>query len=103
MSNMSLHTISAVVAVRDGQVLLQKGAYRGLEKWWSVPEDDLKFGEDPEECARRVLRDQANVKVKSIQLSMFSLQYTRMFTGTFGLYIKLQSREILRRVKVIGR
>jgi 8-oxo-dGTP diphosphatase len=68
MSNMSLHTISAVVAVRDGQVLLQKGAYRGLEKWWSVPEDDLKFGEDPEECARRVLRDQANVKVKSIQL-----------------------------------
>jgi 8-oxo-dGTP diphosphatase len=68
MSSMSLHTISVVVAVRDGQVLLQKGAYRGLEKWWSVPEDNLKFGEDPEECARRVLRDQANVKVKSIQL-----------------------------------
>jgi len=45
MSPMSLHTISAVVAVRDGQVLLQKGAYQGLEKWWSVPEDNLKFGE----------------------------------------------------------
>ena len=57
MSSMSIHAISAVVAVRDGDVLLQKGAYRGLEKWWSVPEDNLKFGEDPEECAKRVLRE----------------------------------------------
>ena len=68
MSPMSLHTLSAVVAVRDGQVLLQKGAYPRLEKWWSVPEDNLKFGEDPEECARRVLREQANVEVKSLRL-----------------------------------
>jgi ADP-ribose pyrophosphatase YjhB (NUDIX family) len=68
MSPLSLHTISAIVAVSDGRVLLQKGAYRGLEKWWSVPEDNLKFGEDPEECARRVLREQANVKVNSIEL-----------------------------------
>jgi len=68
MSSMSLHAISAVVAVRDGEVLLQKGAYPGLEKWWGFPEDNLKFGEDPEECARRVLKDQANVEVKSLQL-----------------------------------
>jgi len=68
MSSMSMHAISAVVAVRDGQVLLQKGAYRGLEKWWSVPEDNLKFGEDPEECARRVLREQAHVEVKNLRL-----------------------------------
>jgi len=65
---MSLHTISAVVAIRDGQVLLQKGAYPGLEKWWSLPEDNLKFGEDPEECARRVLGEQAQVEVKSLRL-----------------------------------
>ena len=68
MSPMSLHTISAVVAIRDGQVLLQKGAYPGLEKWWSLPEDNLKFGEDPEECARRVLGEQAQVEVKSLRL-----------------------------------
>ena len=68
MSNMSMHVISAVVAVKDGHVLLQKGAYRALEKWWSVPEDNLKFGEDPEEAARRVLKEQANVGVKNLQL-----------------------------------
>ena len=68
MSSMSLHALSAVVAVSDGQVLLQKGAYLRLEKWWSLPEDNLKFGEDPEECARRVLREQANVEVKSLRL-----------------------------------
>lgn len=68
MSSMSLHMISAVVAVRDGKVLLQKGAFPRLEKWWSVPEDNLRFGEDPEECARRVLKEQAHVKVKSLRL-----------------------------------
>ncbi len=54
MSSMSLHVISAVVAAKDGLVLLQKGAYLGLVKWWSVQEGNLRFGEDPEECARRV-------------------------------------------------
>ena len=70
MTPMSLHAISAVLAVRDGEVLLQKGAYKGLEKYWSVPEDNLKFGEDPEECARRVLREQADVEIKSLKLSI---------------------------------
>jgi 8-oxo-dGTP diphosphatase len=65
---MSLHAISAVIAVKDGQVLLQKGAYPGLEKYWSVPEGNLKFGEDPEECARRVIRDQTHVEVKGLRL-----------------------------------
>lgn len=68
MSSMSMHAISAVVAIRDGQVLLQKGAYRGLEKWWSLPEDNLKFGEDPEECAKRVLREQAHVEARNLRL-----------------------------------
>lgn len=68
MSNLSLHMLSSVVAVRDGQVLLQKGAFPRLEKWWSVPEDNLKFGEDPEECARRALKEQAQVEVKSLRL-----------------------------------
>lgn len=68
MSALSLHTIAAVVAVKDGQVLLQKGAYKGLEKWWGLPESNLQFGEDPEECAKRILRDQAQVKVKSLKL-----------------------------------
>jgi 8-oxo-dGTP diphosphatase len=68
MSSLSLHTISAVVAVRNGEVLLQKGAFPRLEKWWSFPEDNLKFGEDPEDCARRVLKEQTHVKVKSLRL-----------------------------------
>jgi 8-oxo-dGTP diphosphatase len=68
MSQLSVHILSSVVAVRDGQVLLQKGAFPRLEKWWSVPEDNLKFGEDPEECARRVLKEQAKVEVKNLRL-----------------------------------
>lgn len=67
MSNMSLHALLAVVAVKNNQVLLQKGAYRGLEKWWGLPEDNLKFGEDPEECAKRILRVQAHVEIKNLK------------------------------------
>jgi ADP-ribose pyrophosphatase YjhB (NUDIX family) len=68
MSSLSLHTLSAVVAVRDKHVLLQKGAFPRLEQWWSVPEDNVKFGEDPEDCARRVLKEQAHVNVKNLRL-----------------------------------
>ena len=76
MSSLSLHMISAVVAVRDGNVLLQKGAFPRLKKWWSVPEDNLTFGEDPEECARRVLTEQAHVTVKRLRLlyAVFRIQ-----------------------------
>ena len=68
MSALSLHVIAAVVAVRDGEVLLQKGAYPGLERWWCLPEDNVRFGEDPEDCARRILREQAHVDVTDLRL-----------------------------------
>ena len=68
MSSLNLHVLSAVVAVREGHILLQKGAFPGSAQWWSLPEDNVQFGEDPEDCARRVLREQAHVTVNSVQL-----------------------------------
>jgi ADP-ribose pyrophosphatase YjhB (NUDIX family) len=68
MSALSLHALSSVVAVRNGEILLQQGAYPGLEQWWSLLESNLKFGEAPEDCARRVLNEQAHVTVNNLRL-----------------------------------
>lgn len=68
MPGLSIHMLSAVVAPREGRVILQKGAFPGREEYWGLPEAHTKYGEDPAACARRAVTTQAGVRVQKLSL-----------------------------------
>ncbi len=67
--------IGAVIINRDGKILLMKrGEKSQNEKGkWSVPGGALEFGETPQECIVREVKEETNLEIKPIkQLEPFN-------------------------------
>lgn len=68
----TVHRLVADVAVfAEGQVLFVK--YKDVSRYdgqrgWFLPDDFLRYGEHPEEAARRIVKDQARLTLKEAQL-----------------------------------
>lgn len=59
----------AAVVKRDGKVLLAKRAEgKAYPGHWELPGGKLEEGEQPEDCARRELEEEAGLKAKSLRL-----------------------------------
>ena len=56
---------TSVIAVKDGEILLQKRADNGL---WGYPGGYLELGETPEESAKREFLEETGLIAKEIQL-----------------------------------
>ena len=62
-------TVTAAVVVADGagRVLLLKHLFRG-GSGWGIPGGFLEAGEQPEEAARRELREEAGIELEDLRL-----------------------------------
>jgi len=73
MPNCTIHTLIAdVILLAEGQVLLVK--YKEAEKYdketgWFLPNDSLSEFEHPQDCARRVLKEQLGLTHIELHLS----------------------------------
>ena len=83
MTNCSVHTLIAdVILLAEGQVLLVK--YKQAEKYdkqtgWFLPNDSLLEFEHPQDCARRVLKEQLGLTHIELKLS-----FIESFKGNDG-------------------
>ncbi|MBV7266144.1 NUDIX hydrolase [Erythrobacter ani] len=57
--------VSVVVTNLQGDVLLLRHSYG--PKVWALPGGGLKTGEDPEDCARREVREELGIEVRALQ------------------------------------
>jgi len=86
----------ALVAVEGGKVLLERQYRHAARKvLWEIPAGTLEEGENPEECARRELREETGYVAESMEeLSRF---YTAPGYSTEVIHLFLATR--LRREK----
>jgi len=66
---------AGVILVDDGQVLLVKRRYAPPARLWCLPAGFMEYGETPERCARRELKEETGVVAR--------------LTGLFGVYAGL--------------
>jgi len=61
-----------VIVIKDNKVLLGKRKGSHGEGTWSFPGGHLEFNEQLEDCARRELREETGIEIKSIRLGTFT-------------------------------
>src|SRR5262245_14997600 len=66
---------AGVILVDDGQVLLVKRRYAPRARRWCLPAGFMEYGETPERCARRELKEETGIVAR--------------LTGLFGVYAGL--------------
>ena len=66
---------AGVILVEEGRVLLVKRRYPPRARMWCLPAGFMEYGETPERCARRELREETGIVAR--------------LTGLFGVYAGL--------------
>jgi 8-oxo-dGTP diphosphatase len=82
-------TASAVVEDADGRVLLSRRAREPAAGKWDLPGGFLEEGEDPLDCARRELREEAGIGLVDERLLGIWLdryEYKRRVVATLNVY-----------------
>ena len=85
----SMPTASAVVADDEGRVLLSRRAHDPAAGRWDLPGGFLEEGEDPVDCLRRELREEAGIALSDERLLgiwMDWYEYRRRVVATLNVY-----------------
>src|SRR2546422_10416794 len=66
-----IHALEADVVVQEDSsvVLVRPRTPSDGAEGWRLPENPLRFGEAPETCARRILRDQLGLEPEGVALA----------------------------------
>ncbi|HLL76601.1 MAG TPA: NUDIX hydrolase [Pyrinomonadaceae bacterium] len=77
-------TAAAVVTDEAGRVLLLKHVFRG-GSGWGIPGGFVEAGEQPEEAARRELREEAGIELEDVRLvQVRTLRWARQVETLFA-------------------
>jgi len=82
-------TASALVDDGDGRVLLSRRARDPFAGKWDVPGGFLEEGEDPQDCVRRELREEAGIGLVDLRLLGIWIdryEYKRRVVATLNIY-----------------
>ena len=82
-------TASAVVDDGDGRVLLSRRARDPFAGKWDLPGGFLDEGEDPQDCVRRELREEAGIGLVDLRLLGIWIdryEYQRRVVATLNIY-----------------
>ena len=86
MANNSFRVGCAAIIKREGKVLLaQRGEGKSYAGLWEAPGGKLEYGEQPEDCARREVKEETGLKVEKARL----VGVASMGAGDFGPWVAL--------------
>lgn len=90
MSDQSVRVgVGVLVLNPEGKVLLGKRKGKLGEKTYSLPGGHLEFGETPEQCAARELKEETDIDAKEMEVASLTndIAYDRHYV-TIGVLVK---------------